>query len=203
MRSSMSEIERTGVSALLTVNADTRVMRRFLGNMPEQYGAISTPEDLHITMMDYTETLVDVFSDRDLIALRNTSRAANEYLSGQPLNRVTVHPAQAQLGEFGKFLGIEVEYDPYLEDIRGKLGEIASEEAGVKLSNRDFVPHISVAHKFVKRRRSQPILAPAAPTDIHLDGYFVGQRTLKDQTGRRPHQPYRNLGASGRSRRRR
>lgn len=173
-----------GVGAILSINGDTRAMKEFLENIPPAYGQVVPNSQVHLTLVDYRETAIEIVTDRDLIALTNASTRMVEHLGSLPLKQLVFHPAKGngELRPFGRYLGIEVQKTPEIEQLRSWLGKIVKKEVGIEIldDEENFVPHISTVEQPKNRsRRVKPQgYKPVVPANLHVNGFDVGKRVF-------------------------
>lgn len=187
----MAEAYQQGVGALLTIQGQTPQFKRFYDELSPRLGHPSERENLHLTLVDSAETAVDVFSNRDLIALRRTQDEVGDYLSRLPLGEITLHPRESQIRKLSQRLCIYVEKTPFIEQVRNDLGKIVQEELDESLARRDFIPHISVLSLFRDSGRRPP-KKPRSPSNLHVNGYLVGQQVFRPKNGANHSQSYVN-----------
>lgn len=187
---SPEKVQSRGVGAVLEVNGRTRTMTSFLDKFPSHLGNTFNPGALHVTMVDWAETVIDVFTQRDLIALHNVEAAMSRYLGALPLEQLTVEPEvrppnKSCIDKFGRRIGITLVKTALLEDIRGSLGELLTQHLDVKLADKGFDPHVSVAHPARNVRRGRVTTATVkTPAAIPVVGYSIGQKTFSHQSSR-------------------
>lgn len=180
-----------GVSAVLAINGRTRAMNKFFGNLPSGYGDPINPSNAHVTMLDYAETKIDVFSMRDLNALRDTEQQIVGYLSGLAVEREVLHPEGDELKKCGRWLAIPLRKTNFMEELRGEIGEIVRETLGV-IPDRIFEPHMSAVYSVRGKSRAKEHVPPF-PGNMHVNGYNVGRRAFYHNSMRtRSNQPFVN-----------
>lgn len=188
------EVPQRGIGAALHINAETRAMRDMFATLRNAGIQTIDPNDAHVTLVDCAETQVPVFSERDQIALNRARAKASAYLSTMPYHELVFQPADPRLEVFGKRLGIILADQEFLMGLRKYVGDIFQEEAGIELSNRRWVAHMSAgvktrgAHAAAKRVR-QPRIA----RQLHVVGHDVSERVFVEEASRqRSRQPYTN-----------
>jgi hypothetical protein len=190
------QVYRRGVGAVLDINGGTQAMHRLFGNLPGSHGVPIDPSLLHVTLVDSLETALNVQSESDLIVLRNAGRAMFDYLGALPLKGAVLWPKEPRLEKFGHYLGISVDPDSFIGDVRGRLGEIVKAEMGRTLNDKKFVPHMAVTS--LRRARVKGVNNETndqlrMPRNIHVNGYSVGQKTYTAATrSRKQRQVYVN-----------
>ncbi len=182
----MGDVVSRGVGAVLSVNGNTRKMQEFMGEIPTSISTPIDPDRMHLTLLDFDETMVPITSVRDSIALEKTAHAITNYLGGLPLGEIVLRPEEERLKVFGRFLGIVVSNSELLLQAREKMEEIARKNLGLEIDDENFIPHISVA-RITNRRKNLRLenFAPPIPPNIHVTGYDIGQRK-KGYNVRRP-----------------
>lgn len=197
VRSNMPEVNREfynalpqGVGAALTINANTRIMSRFLDNLPPHLGVPIPGDSVHMTVVDANETHIPVYSDRDLIALRNAGSSLHRRLAALPLESIALHPGETELQPYGRYLAIDVQETPFLQELRGGVAEQIKEDLGVEIiPTIDW--HISVlrvARARVKARGSMP----RSPKDFHIRGFDIQRRLIDENHRPSRKQRYKN-----------
>lgn len=180
-----------GVSAVLTINGATRAMDRFFGNLPAGYGTPINPRNAHVTVLESPETKIDIFSNRDLIALRNTGDQIAHHLSALAVSREVLQPSGDELKKYGRWLAIPLRQTNFMEDLRGTIADITEEHLGVKVDNK-YDPHMSVAFTVKGKSRAKEHVPPF-PSNLHINGYSVGRKSFRHNPGRlRSNQSYVN-----------
>ncbi|MDZ7744743.1 MAG: hypothetical protein U5K77_03215 [Candidatus Saccharibacteria bacterium] len=188
----MASVERQGIGAILTINGNTRAMKGFLDDIPRQFGDVVAYNQVHVTMLDYQETAIDVVTERDLIALDNANKHTVDYLGSLPLSQMVLRPSREVRGlaEFGRFLGVTVEKTPEVEHIRSKLLDIVMDTMRVDVlssdeNDSDFVPHMStVMRPKSKNKQVKPkSFMPSVSGNLHVDGFDTGRRLFQNDKG--------------------
>lgn len=197
----MSGQHQQGVGAVLTINGDTRAMKQFLEAIPQAYGQVVPNSQVHVTLVDFGETALDIVSDSDLTVLSNASVQMAEYLGYLPLRQMVFHrnkykeEDKGELKPFGRFLGVEIEPCADLEHLRAGLGKIIKKEIGIDIiDGSDFRPHMSVVEqpKSKSRRVNPKGYSPVIPVNLHVNGYDVGKRTFTTRVPTASVQRYAN-----------
>lgn len=182
----MAEVEQRGISAVLTINGDTRAVQQMLRDLPAQLGKPKDPSNLDLTLIYPYETIIDVFSDRDLKVLHNAETRMHRYLGSLPLREVVLKPADERLKKFCRFMAVPILETPFLLEARSTLAEIVENETGRPVKNRSYEAHLSVSRR--TKTTSQKLLSRTSavrfPRNIHVNGYDVGQRILGNNLGR-------------------
>lgn len=192
----MANSERHAVGAALSVNGNTLAMRNLLDGLPRQYGDVVPNSQVHVTLVGFQETAIDVLTERDAIAIHNTSQAMNSYLGELMLNNLMLNPdtKKSGLGEYGRSLGVALEISPEIERLRTRLCGIVFKNLGIELFDDDFEPHVSVLQR-PKRSTLHPdqlTVLPKLPQYFHVDGFDVGERFFESRRNERKKQPFAN-----------
>lgn len=186
----MAESYQQGVGAMLTINGYTDEFKGFYDKLSPRLGHPAERGNLHLTIVDSAETAIDIFSERDLIALRRTQDEMGDLLSRLWLREVTLHPISGNLKKISGRLVVEVAEEGFIEGLRTSLSEIVLKEMGEGLSGRDYVPHISLLNFFKKSGR--PSKSLRAPANLHVNGYLVGQQIFEERPSKNSSQKYVN-----------
>lgn len=189
-----AETIQKGIGAAFHVNGETKAMRDFFSVLRNNGIQTIDPLDAHVTIVDRAETQISVFSERDQISLNRARSRASAYLATMPYHELVLQPEEPRLEIFGRRLGIVVANSEFLFGVREYVGEIFREEANISLSNRGWVPHMSVGLKTkglgaaAKRVKNQRI-----PRQLHVIGHDVSERVFREAPSRqRSGQPYVN-----------
>lgn len=190
----MAETTQKGIGAVFQVHGETKAMRDFFSTIRSAGIQSIDPADAHITIVDSAETQISVFSERDQLSLNRARARASEYLATLPYHELILSPENVRLEPFGRRLGIVIAEEEFMLGVRKYVGDIFEEEAGISVSNRSYVPHMSVGMKTrglgaaAKKVQSQRI-----PRRLHVVGHSVGERVYtEDPSRQRSSQSYRN-----------
>jgi hypothetical protein len=180
-----------GIGAALTINAHTRAMNKFFGNLPPNYGVPIDPDTAHVTLIDARLTAIPIQSERDLIALRKTGGDIHRRLASLPLQEIVLSPDSDELERFGRYLAIPLRQTPVMEMLRTDLAEIIEEGLAVKLDS-NFDAHMSVVRPRRTRVKTQDNLPPF-PSNLHVSGFDMQRRVIdKSQHSPSPRARYIN-----------
>lgn len=200
---SMGEAIQRGIGAAFHVNAETRAMRNLFTTLRQVGISPIDPLDAHITLVDCAETQIPVFSDRDQVALNKARRGAGDYLATLPYYELVFHSSGHELEPFGTRLAVVIKEEDELRLVRDHIGEIFEEEAGIALSSRDWIPHLSVGRKTRGAKVAARNVSPSRlPTNIHIVGHDVSEKTfVEDPRRQRSMAHYVNASRAKRGRR--
>lgn len=195
----MAEALRQGVGAVLDINGETRAFRDLRNQLPTHISNLVSPNDIHLTLVDSAETAIPILSPRDALALSDVATQWHKYLGGLPLKGCVLRPSNEngrrgrQLAKFGRFLGFAIENSEMIQEIRGSLADILAERAGIRIGDRDFVPHVAVSYLFKRKRYNTRRDSPMSPPGYHVVGWSISQRHFREDSGRlRQKQAYVN-----------
>lgn len=165
-----------GIGAALTINAHTRAMNKFFGNLPPNYGEPINPDSAHVTIVDARQTAIPIQSERDLIALRKTGGEIHRRLASLPLQEIVLNPDSDELERYGRYLAIPLRQTPVMEMLRTDLAEIIEEGLGVEL-DPEFDAHMSVVRPRRTRVKIQDNVPPF-PGNLHVSGFDMQRRVV-------------------------
>lgn len=192
------ETSQKGIGAALHINGETKAMRDFFSVIRNAGIQTIDPLDAHVTIVDRAETQISVFSERDQLSLNRARSKATEYLATLPYYELVLSPAEPRLEAFGRRLAVVIAEEGFLRSVRDYIGQIFKEEANISLSNRSYLPHMSVGMKTrglgaaAKKVNNQRI-----PRRLHVVGHDVSERVFNEDPSRlRSSQSYINKPAA-------
>ena len=202
----LPEVQK-GLGAELSVDANTKAFSRLFHAFNHSGINPVQPDDVHITVIDSSETLIPIRSERDQMALDDARTEVGLYLSSIGLNRLIFRPAEHDIEPYGhrrKKIGIKVDDDrDILKDIRANIGDILYEKARVIIPNRQYHPHIIIGEKSDNQKLYENQSSPfkknqySIPQRLHIDGFKLNERHIENHNERRHiptsnHQRFRN-----------
>jgi hypothetical protein len=179
-------VHQQGLYASLEINATTRPVKAFFDRLPPGYGSPVDPKGAHLTLVEPEESTVDVWGERDLIALRNAEHAIARHLGHLPLNKFALEPEGEELEKLRGHLVVPVVKTSFLEDLRGTISDIVEKEAGVKIEViKNWIPHMSATH--LGRGNKKPNIRanrPPFPSRLTVSGFRTGQSVVANRASR-------------------
>lgn len=180
-----------GVGASISINARTRAMDKFFGNLPPSYGVPIDPMTAHVTALYADETAINIHSESDLIVLRNTGQAVHRYLASLPLQEMVFHSENDKLEKYGRYLAIPLRATPFMESLRGNLVDLAERELGLNI-DPEINFHMSIVRPRRSRVKAQDNLPPF-PANLHVNGFDIQRRLITKGSSRPSRKPkYQN-----------
>jgi 2'-5' RNA ligase len=191
----MSEsVVRKGIGVSFDIDGQSRSMVGTLGKLSSTFGGTVSQENLHVTLVGTEETIIDMFSERDTLALERTYGAMYRNLARISLKgvRLSRDKDQDPLEKYGKYFGVPLLKDGFLEDIREKMSEIVDEGLGIQLRKADFEPHIALIYRG-NRRKVPARQQPSLPNYYSVRGFSTMQQIFSEDPSRqRSRQVYKN-----------
>lgn len=167
----MPEGRRLGIGAKLKIDSTAKPIKRLFEGLSPRYGTVIPPDGLHVTLVNYKETAVEIYSEEDLQKLRNMYSRIRMYLGSLALQKTELKPNSRFLKKFGQHLVIQIEPIDILQNARTTLVQIAQEERGNDSIRNNFKFHMAVI-KMTKNARTIPpttIKTISAPIPYRMD----------------------------------
>lgn len=190
----MSESRQMGVYSALQINGETNAVKKMLKDVPEKLGSIVDRSRITLTLTEPAETVVDVITDIDKLALRRISQRTLEFLGDVPLSAAVLRPQEQRFQKFGRFLAVPVVRCDFISFLRSGIDDIFSEETSRHLSSGSYEPHLSLVRlrSGSSGRAERKNHRPHFP-DFHVRGFMVGSSDMTQYAERqRSRQSYIN-----------
>ncbi len=131
-------ISHIGIGAALHVDIEKRPFITVMDQLEDSGINIVSPEDAHITLIEPKESGFPIISPRDQKALDRTRSSIGELLSSKYLEYMQLTPRSHKVERLGSRkakVGIFIEEQEWLVDLRGQVTDIVEEETGIVIPN--------------------------------------------------------------------